>query len=494
MNQKIAVERIKIEVWGGDPIPDDFQPAGYDKLTGEPLAEGWGVFKDWIAAGLYIRKLAHDAPIGGAYDKRNFVVKWEDDHEHSGRLDVQHLTMPYPDNDNDLAAHVWGHLTFYTGERKPDHMDEERYTDYLVGVENRYPGNRQNHIDILATYDIPETDGLTPADELTYCQNCGATFIIDNGLLCGRCQSDKDEKDRAAAEAKAKHERDTADPLYGIAHGPGRSRSDVTKKMRQLLKARSGKAWSVTGDRGTAWGWLNIQAPPKRRIGEYGRTSDEDARELADLLGLDRPDGNVSVPSGEWFHYLKACRGDFSDGRNWRDNYYIHPIHECYIMNSLTEEPKTADRLLEEWPEYNNKLGEYSPSFNHCMGDALHVLCYRSELFQLGDKYTTVLTDKPTEATEAEAAPEIETAEDETAETLPGDVEVKRFSRPAGFGWVWCFGFEREWSWLAIETHPDPGDTIALAALGFRWSKRRQAFYAPKRIDREVVAKALNVS
>jgi hypothetical protein len=493
MDQKIPVERIKIEVWGGDPVPDDFQPAGYDKLTGEPLAEGWGVFKDWIGAGLYIRKLAQAAPVGGAYDKRNFVVKWEDDHEHSGRLDVQHLTMPYPDNDNDLAAHVWGYVTFYTGQRKPDHMTEEQYTDHLAMIENKHPGSKQDHIDFLAKYDIPEFDGLTPDDDLTYCQKCGATFIIDNGPLCGRCQSDKDEEEAVRAKAAEELAEAQADPLYDIAHGAGRSRSDVTKKMRQLLKARSGKAWSVTGDRGTAWGWLNIQAPPKRRTGEYGRTTDEDARELADLLGLDRPDGNVSVPSDQWFHYLKACRGDFSNGDNWRDNYYIHPIHECYIMNSLTEEPKTADRLLDEWPEYNNKLGEYSPSFTHCMGDALHVLCYRSELWQVGDKYTTEEPEAAEEpATEAEAAPEVETAEE--PETVAGDVKPERFSRPPGSGWVWCHGFERAWTWVSIETQPDPADSIALAGLGFRWSRRRFSFYAPKHIDRAIVAEALNVS
>jgi hypothetical protein len=484
MNQKIAVDTIRLK-WSESAHADTDR-----------------AFTSWRAVGEHIRRdIASNAPRGGAYDKTGFTIVFEDGETYSGRLDIQHSTMPYPDNDNDLAAHVWGHVTFYTGERKPDHMAEEDYTGYLKALEEAEPGHRQKFIDYLNTYDIPEFDGLTPADDLTYCQNCGATFITDSGPLCGRCQSEKD--DHEAAEAKAAEElaEAQADPLYDIAHGPGRSRSDVTKKMKQLLKARSGKAWSVTGSRGTAWGWLSIQAPPKRRTGEYGRTSDEDARELADLLGLDRPDGNVSVPSGEWFHYLKACRGDFSDGKNWRDNYYIHPIHECYIMNSLTEEPKTADRLLEEWPEYNNKLGEYSPSFNHCMGDALHVLCYRSELWLVGDKYTTEepeTAETPgiepeTAESEPEAAPD-EPQATEAAEALPGDVEVKRFSRPAGFGWVWCFGFEREWSWLAIEAQPDPGDTINLAALGFRWSKRRQAFYAPKRIDREVVAKALNVS
>ena len=64
-------------------------------------------------------------------------------------------------------------------------------------------------------------------------------------------------------------------------------RDDAIKAIRTALRKRSGKAWSVTGGRGTAYGWITISAPPARR-GEYGSMTEEDSTELAALLGLDR--------------------------------------------------------------------------------------------------------------------------------------------------------------------------------------------------------------
>ena len=42
-------------------------------------------------------------------------------------------------------------------------------------------------------------------------------------------------------------------------------RAGTIKAIRKSLKRRSGKPWSVTGGRGTAWGWITIDAPPSRR-------------------------------------------------------------------------------------------------------------------------------------------------------------------------------------------------------------------------------------
>jgi hypothetical protein len=46
-------------------------------------------------------------------------------------------------------------------------------------------------------------------------------------------------------------------------------RNDAIKRIRKALKERSGKSWSVTGDHGTAWGWINIDAPPARRTWHF---------------------------------------------------------------------------------------------------------------------------------------------------------------------------------------------------------------------------------
>jgi len=43
-------------------------------------------------------------------------------------------------------------------------------------------------------------------------------------------------------------------------------RSEAIKRIRAALKKKTGKTWSVTGGRGTAWCWLNVSAPPKRRV------------------------------------------------------------------------------------------------------------------------------------------------------------------------------------------------------------------------------------
>ena len=46
------------------------------------------------------------------------------------------------------------------------------------------------------------------------------------------------------------------------------NRSELARVMKTALTARVGNdsPWSVTGGRGTAYGWLHITAPPARRI------------------------------------------------------------------------------------------------------------------------------------------------------------------------------------------------------------------------------------
>ena len=87
------------------------------------------------------------------------------------------------------------------------------------------------------------------------------------------------------------------------------SRDDAIGRIKAALKRRSGKAWSVTGGRGTAWGWIKIDAPParctwqlQRKAGATGNTmenyedydtgttgghmSPTDREQLRTLLGL----------------------------------------------------------------------------------------------------------------------------------------------------------------------------------------------------------------
>ena len=113
-------------------------------------------------------------------------------------------------------------------------------------------------------------------------------------------------------------------------------RDAAIKTIRAALKRRSGKAWSVTGGRGTAWGWIEIDAPPARRTwsnrlkagavtdrpedyeeydtGEPGRmTSPTDRAELGALLGLDGPahcQGVSIASSGDYYReYIDRAEG-----------------------------------------------------------------------------------------------------------------------------------------------------------------------------------------
>lgn len=81
------------------------------------------------------------------------------------------------------------------------------------------------------------------------------------------------------------------------------TRDEAVQRLRAALQRRSGIAWSVTGGRGTAYGWIEVQAPPRRREG-YGYTSEADREALAQLFGLDRPvhcQGlSISPDSRDW--------------------------------------------------------------------------------------------------------------------------------------------------------------------------------------------------
>lgn len=74
-------------------------------------------------------------------------------------------------------------------------------------------------------------------------------------------------------------------------------RNTIIKAIRDALKKRSGKAWSVTGGSGTAYGWIRIDAPPSRRICHVRRKADavadrpEDYEEYEDPA---RPGGSMT--------------------------------------------------------------------------------------------------------------------------------------------------------------------------------------------------------
>lgn len=73
-------------------------------------------------------------------------------------------------------------------------------------------------------------------------------------------------------------------------------RNQTIAVIRQALRARSGKAWSVKGGRGTSWGWIEITSPPARRE-SFGYLSDADRAELGELLGVEVHHQGIQVPA-----------------------------------------------------------------------------------------------------------------------------------------------------------------------------------------------------
>ena len=112
------------------------------------------------------------------------------------------------------------------------------------------------------------------------------------------------------------------------------SRNEVISAIRAALKARSGKAWSVTGGRGTAWGWIRIDAPPIRKTAHHrlkagmpdapehyedvdtgvtgGHMTPADGAELARLLGKESVHFQAeSIPASSTYYqeYLDRAQG-----------------------------------------------------------------------------------------------------------------------------------------------------------------------------------------
>ena len=106
-------------------------------------------------------------------------------------------------------------------------------------------------------------------------------------------------------------------------------RNDVIARIRRGLNNRSDRSWSVTGGRGTSYGWLQIDAPPQRRTFDHRPTDErggdglpvfelvdagsdgylmgrDDRIELARLLGFPDesavPHQGVKVPSGHDYY------------------------------------------------------------------------------------------------------------------------------------------------------------------------------------------------
>ena len=90
-------------------------------------------------------------------------------------------------------------------------------------------------------------------------------------------------------------------------------RNEAIKRIKAALKARSGKSWSVTGGKGTAWGWIKIDTTP----GTKGCTSKRTVSVAITSRRRSRTCHNPS-PAGETRYlsgsYAARERKDSDDG------------------------------------------------------------------------------------------------------------------------------------------------------------------------------------
>lgn len=101
------------------------------------------------------------------------------------------------------------------------------------------------------------------------------------------------------------------------------TRNEIIQRLRKGLKAKTGKSWSVTGGRGTSYGWIEIASPPRRRTEDFGRMTDQDREELGKAFGLPPVHSQgISIPSQTDFqrYYLELLeegRTDVQPRADW---------------------------------------------------------------------------------------------------------------------------------------------------------------------------------
>jgi len=91
------------------------------------------------------------------------------------------------------------------------------------------------------------------------------------------------------------------------------NRAETIKEIRTAMKKRTGKSWSVTGGRGSAWGWLTITSPPYKRREGFGYLTVGDQADLGHALGLGDTvhRQGVTVPPNNdfWDEYIDRANG-----------------------------------------------------------------------------------------------------------------------------------------------------------------------------------------
>lgn len=91
--------------------------------------------------------------------------------------------------------------------------------------------------------------------------------------------------------------------------------TEYTKRLRQVLRMRTGRPWSVKVGTGTAYCWVKVEAPPKRRtVRGYAPTAEDQAL-LEAATGESAHSQGFNIPPTRGYQaalLLHAATGDGS--------------------------------------------------------------------------------------------------------------------------------------------------------------------------------------
>jgi len=139
----------------------------------------------------------------------------------------------------------------------------------------------------------------------------GHEYTIDDEFYCGeqrRFSTFENALRHAGRRSRLKRAPLEGSPekWFALACAVDRDIDAACKTLRELLRERTGRDWSVTRSRGTAYGWLRIHSPPKRR-GAFDYLSVEDEILLSAALGCSRGVG----AQGESIRTERGVRGSY---------------------------------------------------------------------------------------------------------------------------------------------------------------------------------------
>jgi hypothetical protein len=139
---------------------------------------------------------------------------------------------------------------------------------------------------VLVTFACGATSTITPVTK-----GSKTLYIVDGVYRFGAREEFSSLED--AVRAASERCRLELAPINGMASAEtwravakevDRDVDAACKVLRKLLRERTGRDWSVTRGRGTAYSWIRIHSPPKRRC-KFGFLSIEDQILLTAALG-----------------------------------------------------------------------------------------------------------------------------------------------------------------------------------------------------------------